>query len=178
MEAFLSRRWHIHTEGLSSFTRLWPSHQGEERPQEGQAQAGTKSRRALNGKRDLGQLLLPTHHQWWRMPPLTCLFLPGASLNLHSCQLLYQWSRPPVTGRQSPGLNLSCMASFVLWVNHIHAQAHGRVVCGRVWEASGYLLSNFEQTGQRLLFQIFHHPSCHLRIHTPVYQQSTLVCDI
>ena len=101
-------------------------------------------------------------------------FLPGASLKLRRRQLHYPWSRPPVYGRQSPGLCLSCVASFILRVKHTRAHAHSNVVCGSTLGASGYLLGNSEQTGQSLIFQIFHHPPCHLKTHTPVFQISNL----
>lgn len=77
----------------------------EARPQEGSAVDGAKvGARLMVSRTTVSSFCLCISRDV--NTPSSHLFSPGASLKLHRHQLFNQWSRPPVTGRQSPRLPL------------------------------------------------------------------------
>lgn len=136
MEAFLSRKWHIYAGGLSSFMRLWPSHPGEERPQEGQLWMEQKVGAPLMVSRTTVSrfcLRISRNVEHTFFSPLFSRSISEATQTSTFSSMVQTSSN----WTQSPCLCLSCMASFILWVKHVDAQSHSRVVWERALETSG-----------------------------------------
>lgn len=176
MEAFLSRKWHIHAGGLSSFMRLWPSYPGEEWPQEGQLWMEQKVGAPLMVSRTTVtcfclRISRDVEHAF---------FSPLLQEHLWGCIDINFFINGPDLQELEDSLLVSASPNGFFYSLSKTCRCPS-VQQGSVGEGLGdqwYLLGNSEQTGQSLIFQIFHHHPCHFRTHKPVYQYPIFLCGV